>query len=415
MAYSGKSGFPRKKEAQAKEKEIIQEIETQLLRLQNHEYQKTFYEVMNEALLECKYYMKETSIKTTTQALKHAQSLFDCFIDEIKPQDLRQIMLSLIEKELSLATIDKIYYKMNLVFKYAIENEYIVINPLSKVKRIKRPDELNESTFHIWKLSQFQEYIQNVHDPMYFTLFSLLYYSGMRRGEALGLQWKHIDLDKGTIDIRQTLSNIHSVKEPVLTPPKTKNSIRLIHIPSVLLDILKEWYQHESHKYHFNDNAYVFGFIYPLARNTVNNQFKSHLRIGTKGYGYTDKTSLYGQLEVDEIVLLNGKVYSNENKRGGYKEFCIHVQIIDIINNQHGLNYVVSIALPEIRLHDLRHSCISLMINHMKTQQSLVVMAHHFGYTVDTMLKTYSHLFTETEQALIQEFDTILDQERTPS
>jgi len=100
-------------------------------------------------------------------------------------------------------------------------------------------------------------------------------------------------------------------------------------------------------------------------------------------------------------------------KVGGYKDFNIHVQIIDIIDNPNGLNYVVSIVLPYVRLHDLRHSCVSLMINNIKSQQSLVAMAHHFGHTVDTMLKTYAHFFTETEQTLISEFDKIIENEMT--
>ena len=106
------------------------------------------------------------------------------------------------------------------------------------------------------------------------------------------------------------------------------------------------------------------------------------MRIVSKGYGYASQNDLIGKLEIDEIVQLKGKVYYNESKKGGYQEFNIHVQIIDIVNNVYGLNYVVA-------------------------------MAHHFGHTVDTMLKTYTHLFTDTEQALIQEFDEIIDNEMT--
>lgn len=415
QAYSGKSGFSKKKDALEKEKEIIQEVETSLLKMQNNN-RKTFKEVMDEALLECKFYMKETSIRTTAQALNHAESIYDCLIDEITPQQLRQIMLELVKKDLSIGTIDKIYYKINLVFKYALENDYITVNPLTKVKRVKKPDSLDEDkVYNVWNLSQFEEFIQNVHDPMYYTLFSLLYYAGLRRGEALGLQWKHIDLEKGTIHIKQTLSTAHSKKNPVLTPPKTKNSARLIHMPKVLIEIMKKWYESESQKYYFDDNAFVFGNISPLARNTVYNQFRKHVRIGTKGYGYTDKYSLTGKLEVDEIVLLKGKVYYNENKFGGYKEFNIHVQIIDIIDNPNELNYVVAIALPYLRMHDLRHSSISLMFNHMKTQKSLVAMSYHFGHDINTMLKTYAHFFMETEQSLIEEFDEIIENETTSS
>lgn len=412
MAHSGKSGFVRKKDALKREKEIVQEIEDSLLR-QRDKSRKTFKDVMEEKLIDCKFYMKETSIKATRQSLNHAESIFNCPIDEVTTQQLRQIIYDLVKKDLSVGTIDKIYYKINLVFKHALENNYITKNPLTNVKRPKNPNEVKESKSQAWTYAQFQEFIQNVHDPMYYTLFSLLYYTGMRRGEATGLQWVDVDLEKGTIYIKQTLSNIHSVKEAVLTPPKTKNSIRLIHIPQVLLDILREWYKSESKKYYFNKKAFVFGNIYPLARNTVYNQFRKHIRIGTKGYGYTDKGSLEGNLEVDEIVMLKGKVYYNENKFGGYKEFHIHVQIIDIISNPNGLNYVVRIALPYIRPHDLRHSCISLMLNNIKTQKSLIAMAHHFGHDVETMLKTYAHFFMETEQALIQEFDEVIDKENT--
>lgn len=219
VSNTGKSGFVRKKDALEKEKQVIQKVQTQLLMQQDNERKKTFEEVMNEALLECSYYMKETSIKTTKQSLNHAKSIFDKYIDEITPQDLRKIILEMEKKGLSLSTIDKAYYKMNLVLKYAFENEYITTNPLNKVRKIRKPDEVVNKEFNVWKLSQFQEYIQNVKDPMYYTLFSLLYYTGMRRGEALGLQWKHVDFKKGTIDIKQTLSNVHSVKKPVLTPP----------------------------------------------------------------------------------------------------------------------------------------------------------------------------------------------------
>lgn len=45
----------------------------------------------------------------------------------------------------------------------------------------------------------------------------------------------------------------------------------------------------------------------------------------------------------------------------------------------------------------------------MKTQQSLVALAHHFEHTVDIMLKTYAHFFTD--QALISNFNTIIENE----
>lgn len=58
--------------------------------------------------------------------------------------------------------------------------------------------------------------------------------------------------------------------------------------------------------------------------------------------------------------MLDGKVYYNEEKKGGYKEWKIHVKIKDIIGNPYGLNYVVEITLPYLRIHDLRHPYVKL-------------------------------------------------------
>lgn len=49
MSNSGKSGFQKKKDALEKEKQIIEDIQTQLLMKQNNN-NKTFEEVMNETL-----------------------------------------------------------------------------------------------------------------------------------------------------------------------------------------------------------------------------------------------------------------------------------------------------------------------------------------------------------------------------
>ena len=47
--------------------------------------------------------------------------------------------------------------------------------------------------------------------------------TGARLGELLGLQWKHIDLEAQTLEIRQALW------EGELVSPKTEGSARVIH------------------------------------------------------------------------------------------------------------------------------------------------------------------------------------------
>jgi integrase len=62
-------------------------------------------------------------------------------------------------------------------------------------------------------------------------------YTGMRRGEVLGLRWPDIDFDKGTLTIAQSVERIAGT--PTVKEPKTDKSRRTIKLPAPLLTALK--------------------------------------------------------------------------------------------------------------------------------------------------------------------------------
>jgi integrase len=78
-------------------------------------------------------------------------------------------------------------------------------------------------------------------------LFTLMLFTGLRRGEALGLSWVDVDIDKRTLTVRQQLQRIpgESVDgERVpgkleLSEPKTEQSRRTITLPKAVVDALK--------------------------------------------------------------------------------------------------------------------------------------------------------------------------------
>jgi integrase len=59
----------------------------------------------------------------------------------------------------------------------------------------------------------------------------LLYYTGLRRGEAIGLQWHDIDFQKSTLTVRRDFD----FKTMELGKPKTKAALRTLPIPLELL------------------------------------------------------------------------------------------------------------------------------------------------------------------------------------
>lgn len=64
-------------------------------------------------------------------------------------------------------------------------------------------------------------------------------------------------------------------------------------------------------------------------------------------------------------------------------------------------------GVKQIRLHDFRHSCASLLIN---KGANIQVVAKYLGHTkIEETLKTYSHLFISTLDEIINVIDTLED------
>ena len=62
-------------------------------------------------------------------------------------------------------------------------------------------------------------------------------------------------------------------------------------------------------------------------------------------------------------------------------------------------------GVPQIRIHDFRHSCASLLVNKGDNVQ---VVAKYLGHTkVEETLKTYSHLFTSTLDDIVAVIDNL--------
>ena len=61
---------------------------------------------------------------------------------------------------------------------------------------------------------------------------------GLRQGEALGLTWQHVDLDAGTLAVRQSLSRVKG-QGLVFGPVKSRAGKRTLALPQQLLDELR--------------------------------------------------------------------------------------------------------------------------------------------------------------------------------
>ena len=69
--------------------------------------------------------------------------------------------------------------------------------------------------------------------------------TGLRRGEVLALRWQDVDLDKGTLAVRQTLEQ---TKKFGLTfkEPKSQKSRRVVALPAILVEELRKHRRKQS-------------------------------------------------------------------------------------------------------------------------------------------------------------------------
>ncbi|MBF6613953.1 MAG: site-specific integrase, partial [Chloroflexi bacterium] len=69
------------------------------------------------------------------------------------------------------------------------------------------------------------------------ALYSVAIALGLRQGEALGLRWEDVDMDKCTLRVRYALQRIDG--KPQLVEPKTQKSRRTIFMPQVTVNALR--------------------------------------------------------------------------------------------------------------------------------------------------------------------------------
>ena len=125
------------------------------------------------------------------------------------------------------------------VFDYAIKNRIVKENPC----RLVTLPELNRKEKDCYTLEEAQELIERLKSkaPMkYQAFFILAIYSGFRRGEMLGLEWKDIDFQTGIIKIER--SSLYTAELGVYTDTtKTEGSKRMLKLPEAVMKLLKKY------------------------------------------------------------------------------------------------------------------------------------------------------------------------------
>ena len=128
------------------------------------------------------------------------------------------------------------------VFKFCVEEEFLKENPCRNIR--VAPDTFDESKeddqISLKEAKELLNLIDTEAPLKYRCFFFLVFSSGMRRSEMMGLEWRDIDFDSGLIKINR-VSNYTSATGRYTDSTKTKGSKRCVVVPSYMIEILKEY------------------------------------------------------------------------------------------------------------------------------------------------------------------------------
>jgi integrase len=273
-------------------------------------------------------------------------------MDKIKTMHIVDYQKRIIgEGNLSSSTIVYNYRVLRSIFSKAIDWKVIKENPIKGVTKPKEKSKEmevyndDEVRFVVGALSSEKQ--------LFRTLILLAITTGLRVGELLGLEWKHIDLENGFIEVKQSIPMFKD-GQPIIKEPKTKNSIRKVSVPQFVIDELRA-FQLQCKK---------------------------------------DRLKLEEKWEGGERFFVfcnwNGKPFYTKTPGDMWRRF---------IRKYPQMKY--------IRFHDLRHTSATLLINqgvHAK------IISNRLGHSnIGTTMNVYGHAIESADKAAASKFDSFFE------
>lgn len=253
---------------------------------------------------------------------------------DLRPRDIQDFINYLYKQRLKGSTIAHYTSNMNTALKEAVIAEIIPSNPMDRIESVKKEVYIPEF-YTDDELIELIEVIKTQKLELPLTL-GIIY--GLRREEILGLTWNAIDFKNKSITIRKTVGRgkYDGVTQFLIKDiPKNKSSYRTLPMFDFIADLLKKY----KEKYKLNEK--IFG-------NTYITDYKDFICLMDNGElvkpDYVDRT------------------FSRILKENGFRH---------------------------IRLHDLRHSCATLLL---RNGVPLPEIQKSLGHSNIITTQRYSHL-----------------------
>lgn len=256
-------------------------------------------------------------------------------LKDITGEDLNAYYAYLLNSGLKGITAQKHHALLHLAFKHAVKHRIIPTNPCDQANRPKSEKYIADY-YNADKLKQLLNSLEG--DPMRIVVILTIYY-GLRRSEVLGLKWSAIDFKEKRIHICHKIIEDKTSGKTVIRGVdvmKSKSSFRSLPlIPFVEEELIKEKEKQEE--------------MQRVLRKTYNRSYLEYVCVNP-----------LGNIIKPQYVTEHFKV----------------------ILRKHGMD--------QIRFHDLRHSCATLMLSNHEEMKKIQAWLGHSTITITA--DTYTHL-----------------------
>lgn len=289
--------------------------------------------------------VKPTTLTGYRNVTPHLKYFYDVKMCDLNIEMINEWKNEINKKKLALRTKNGFLKLLKAILNFGTTWYNMDFRTLyPRIKRFTDPYNIPKE-MEYYTFDEFTQYISVEDDLKYICLFKTLYYCGLRIGELKGLKWSDIDFHNRLLKVIRNVVDVpNEGKSYTITSPKTRPSIRTIPVAKHLINNLLIYKKDCSSYYGFNNNWFVFGDVDPIASSTIRDR--------------------------------NNK---NSEKAG----------------------------IKRIRIHDFRHSCVSLLID---KGANITLVAKYMGHSkIDETLNTYAHFYRNTLNGIVKLLDDIED------
>ncbi|MFD8415548.1 tyrosine-type recombinase/integrase [Streptomyces sp. NPDC059650] len=271
--------------------------------------------------------------------------------DAARPEDERNCcaVKRCCKRSPSARTVQYVHAVLRSALQQAVREELVARN----VARIVETPTVKREEVHPLNAGEARLLLKAAQPHRLHALWLLLISTGLRRGEALALTWGDVDLAAGQLRVRRNLQRIR--RELIFGTPKTARSLRTISLPKRCVEALK------AHRGAQEREQKVAGKKWqPLEHQP------SGLIFTTPTGRPTDPRSLNRMLTL----------------------LCTKAKV------------------RRVRVHDLRHTCASLLLAQGVDARTIMETLGHS--TITMTLDTYAHVMQTTLRAAADRMEDAL-------